>query len=129
MDLQLSGRRAIVTGGSAGIGRAVARALALEGVGVAVSSRSRARASEAIELANDTEYGLVAYCYTNDLSRSWRLAEALECGMVAFNTGRVSGEMAPFGGVKQSGLGREGSKYGLEEWLEVKYLNFVGING
>jgi succinate-semialdehyde dehydrogenase/glutarate-semialdehyde dehydrogenase len=82
---------------------------------------------EVIELANDTQCGLVAYLYTRDLGRTWRVSEAIESGMIAVNTGRVSGEMAPFGGVKESGLGREGSKYGLEEWLETKYLNIAGI--
>jgi succinate-semialdehyde dehydrogenase/glutarate-semialdehyde dehydrogenase len=83
---------------------------------------------EAIELANDTEYGLVGFVFTRDLARTWRVSEALETGMVAVNTGRVSGAMAPFGGVKQSGLGREGSKYGLEDWLEIKYVNMGGIS-
>jgi succinate-semialdehyde dehydrogenase/glutarate-semialdehyde dehydrogenase len=82
---------------------------------------------EAIDLANDTDYGLLGFVFTRDLGRTWRVCEALETGMVAVNAGRVSGEMAPFGGVKESGLGREGSKYGLEDWLEVKYLNMGGI--
>jgi len=84
--------------------------------------------AEAIELANDTEYGLVAYVYARDLGRIWRVSEALETGMVAVNTGRVSNEMAPFGGVKQSGLGREGSKYGIDDWIELKYLNLGGMD-
>lgn len=83
---------------------------------------------EAIELANDTDYGLLGFIFTRDLGRTWRVAEALETGMLAINTGRVSGEMAPFGGIKESGLGREGSKYGLEDWLELKYLNLGGIS-
>lgn len=82
---------------------------------------------EAIDLANDTDYGLVGFVFTRDLGRTWRVSEALETGMVAVNTGRVSGAMAPFGGVKESGLGREGSKYGLEDWLEIKYVNTGGI--
>jgi succinate-semialdehyde dehydrogenase/glutarate-semialdehyde dehydrogenase len=82
---------------------------------------------EAIDLANDTEYGLLGFVFTRDLGRTWRVSEALETGMVAVNAGRVSGEMAPFGGVKESGLGREGSKYGLEDWLEIKYMNLGGI--
>jgi succinate-semialdehyde dehydrogenase / glutarate-semialdehyde dehydrogenase len=82
---------------------------------------------EAIDLANDTDYGLVAFVFTRDLGRTWRVSEALETGMVAVNTGRVSGEMAPFGGVKESGLGREGSKYGLEDWLDIKYVNVGGL--
>ncbi len=79
---------------------------------------------EAIALCNDTESGLAAYFYTRDMGRIWRVAEALEYGMVGINDGLISTEVAPFGGVKQSGLGREGSKYGIEEYLEVKYLCF-----
>jgi succinate-semialdehyde dehydrogenase/glutarate-semialdehyde dehydrogenase len=79
---------------------------------------------EAVALANDTEFGLAAYFYGRDIRRVWRVAEALEAGMVGINTGLISTEVAPFGGVKQSGLGREGSKYGIEEFLEVKYLCF-----
>lgn len=77
---------------------------------------------EAIRLANHTEYGLAAYIYTRDLSRTFRVAEAIEAGMVGINTGLISNEVAPFGGIKQSGLGREGSKYGMDEYLELKYL-------
>jgi succinate-semialdehyde dehydrogenase/glutarate-semialdehyde dehydrogenase len=77
---------------------------------------------EAIGLANDSEFGLASYFYARELSRVWRVAEALEAGMVGINTGLISTEVAPFGGVKQSGLGREGSKYGLEDYMEVKYL-------
>jgi len=79
---------------------------------------------EAVRMANATEFGLSAYFYTRDLGRAWRVAEALECGMVGVNEGIISTEVAPFGGVKQSGLGREGSKYGIEEYLEIKYLCF-----
>jgi len=82
---------------------------------------------EAIAIANDTPYGLSAYFYTRDNARVWRIAEALEVGIVGINTGFVSTEVAPFGGVKESGMGREGSKYGIEEWLEVKYLSIGGI--
>jgi succinate-semialdehyde dehydrogenase/glutarate-semialdehyde dehydrogenase len=78
--------------------------------------------AEAIRLANDSEFGLASYFYSRDLSRVWRVAEALEAGMVGINTGLVSTEVAPFGGVKMSGLGREGSKYGLEDFMETKYL-------
>lgn len=78
--------------------------------------------AEAIRVANDTEFGLASYFYARDINRVWRVAEALEAGMVGINTGLISTEVAPFGGVKQSGLGREGSKYGLEDYLEVKYL-------
>ncbi|MCJ1885406.1 NAD-dependent succinate-semialdehyde dehydrogenase [Pseudomonas sp. LA21] len=78
--------------------------------------------AEVIELANDTLYGLAAYFYSRDLARVFRVAERLEYGMVGVNTGLISNEVAPFGGVKQSGLGREGSKYGIEDYLEIKYL-------
>ena len=83
--------------------------------------------AEAISLANDTEFGLAAYFYGRDLARVWRVAEALEYGIVGINTGIISTEVAPFGGVKESGLGREGSKYGIEEFLEIKYLCIGGI--
>lgn len=82
---------------------------------------------EAIELANDVESGLAAYFYARDLGRVWRVAEGLEYGMVGINSGLISTELAPFGGVKESGLGREGSHYGIEEYLEVKYLLMAGI--
>jgi succinate-semialdehyde dehydrogenase / glutarate-semialdehyde dehydrogenase len=84
---------------------------------------------EVIELANDTEFGLASYFYARDLGRVWRVAEALEYGMVAINEGILSSEVAPFGGVKESGLGREGSKYGLDDYLELKYLLMGGLNG
>jgi succinate-semialdehyde dehydrogenase / glutarate-semialdehyde dehydrogenase len=77
---------------------------------------------EAIAMANDTEFGLAAYLYTRDLARSWRVSEALEYGIVGLNTGLISTEVAPFGGVKESGTGREGSKYGLLEYTEIKYV-------
>lgn len=77
---------------------------------------------EAIAMANETEFGLAAYFYTENVRRTWRVAEALEYGMVGHNTGLISNEVAPFGGVKQSGLGREGSHYGIEDYLEIKYL-------
>src|SRR5512138_1475487 len=82
---------------------------------------------EAIALANDTEFGLAAYFYARDIGRVWRVGEALESGMVGINTGLISTEVAPIGGVKESGIGREGSKYGIEEFLEVKYLCMGGI--
>ena len=82
---------------------------------------------EAVALANDTEYGLAAYFYSQNLARCVRVAEALEYGMVGVNTGIISNAAAPFGGVKQSGLGREGSKYGLGEYLETKYVALGGI--
>ncbi|MGB7631428.1 MAG: NADP-dependent succinate-semialdehyde dehydrogenase [Candidatus Deferrimicrobium sp.] len=83
---------------------------------------------EAIAMANDTEFGLAAYFYTRDLARTWRVSEGLEYGIVGINTGIISTEVAPFGGVKESGIGREGSKYGIEEFLEVKYLCMGGIS-
>jgi succinate-semialdehyde dehydrogenase / glutarate-semialdehyde dehydrogenase len=78
--------------------------------------------AEAIHMANDTEFGLAAYFYSKDISRVWRVSEALEYGMLGINTGAISNEMSPFGGIKSSGLGREGSKYGIEDYLEIKYL-------
>ena len=84
---------------------------------------------EAIAIANDTEFGLAAYFYGRDIGRVFRVAEALEYGIVGINTGLISTEVAPFGGVKESGLGREGSKYGIEEFVEVKYLCLGGISG
>jgi len=83
--------------------------------------------AEAIRLANDSEFGLASYFYSRDIGRCWRAAEALEAGMVGVNTGLITTQVAPFGGVKQSGLGREGSKYGIDEYVEVKYICFGGI--
>jgi len=83
--------------------------------------------AEAIALANDTEFGLAAYFYGRDIARVWRVAEALEYGIVGINSGLISTEVAPFGGVKESGLGREGSKYGIDEFVEIKYMCFGGI--
>ena len=77
---------------------------------------------EVVRLANDTEFGLAAYFYSRDIGRVWRVAEALEYGMVGINTGLISNEVAPFGGVKQSGLGREGSHYGIDDYVVIKYL-------
>ncbi len=82
---------------------------------------------EAIELANATEFGLASYFYTRDIGRCWRVGEALEYGMVGINTGLVSNAVAPFGGMKESGNGREGSKYGIEDYVEVKYLCMAGV--
>jgi succinate-semialdehyde dehydrogenase/glutarate-semialdehyde dehydrogenase len=84
--------------------------------------------AEAIALANDTSVGLASYFYTRNLSRAWRVAEALEYGMAGVNTGLISNAMAPFGGVKESGLGREGSHYGVEEFVEVKYMLMGGLD-
>lgn len=83
--------------------------------------------AEAIAMANDTEFGLASYFYSRDIGRIWRVAEGLESGMVGINTGLISNEIAPFGGVKQSGLGREGSKYGMDDYLVIKYLCMGGL--
>ena len=83
--------------------------------------------AQAVAMANDTEFGLAGYFYTRDLARSWRVAEALECGIIGINTGIISTEVAPFGGVKQSGTGREGSKYGLNDYTELKYTCIGGV--
>ena len=82
---------------------------------------------EGIKLANDTEFGLAAYFYARDVNRIWKVAEELESGIVGINTGLISTEVAPFGGVKESGIGREGSHYGLDDYLEIKYLCYGGI--
>jgi succinate-semialdehyde dehydrogenase/glutarate-semialdehyde dehydrogenase len=82
---------------------------------------------QAIRDANDTPYGLAAYYYTRDNARIWRLSEALEYGIHGINTGLISSEVVPFGGVKESGIGREGSKYGIDEWVEIKYLCIGGV--
>jgi succinate-semialdehyde dehydrogenase/glutarate-semialdehyde dehydrogenase len=83
--------------------------------------------AEAIALANDTEVGLAGYFYTRDLARAWRVGEAMEVGMVGINTGLISTEVAPFGGIKESGMGREGSHHGIEDYVEIKYLCMSGI--
>jgi succinate-semialdehyde dehydrogenase / glutarate-semialdehyde dehydrogenase len=83
--------------------------------------------NEAIKLANDTAFGLASYFYARDVGRIFRVAEALEYGIIGINEGIISTEVAPFGGMKASGLGREGSKYGIEEYLEIKYLAVGGI--
>ena len=83
--------------------------------------------AEAIALANDSEFGLASYLFSRDAARVWRTAEALESGMVGVNTGFISTEVAPFGGVKQSGLGREGSQYGIDEYVEIKYVCWDGL--
>jgi succinate-semialdehyde dehydrogenase/glutarate-semialdehyde dehydrogenase len=83
--------------------------------------------AEAIRMANDTEFGLAAYFYSRDIGRIWRVAEGLEYGIVGINEGIISNEVAPFGGVKESGIGREGSKYGMDDFLEIKYLCLGGV--
>ena len=84
--------------------------------------------AEAITMANDTEFGLAAYFYTRDAARVWRVGEALEYGIVGINEGIISTEVAPFGGVKESGLGREGSRYGIEDFMEIKYMCMGGLS-
>jgi succinate-semialdehyde dehydrogenase/glutarate-semialdehyde dehydrogenase len=84
--------------------------------------------AEAMQLANDTESGLAAYFYSRDAGRVFRVAEALDFGMIGVNTGAISNEVAPFGGMKQSGIGREGSSHGIEEYLEIKYVCIGGIS-
>ena len=82
---------------------------------------------DAVRMANDTPFGLASYFYSRDVGRVWRVSEGLEYGMVGINTGLISTEVAPFGGMKESGIGREGSKYGIEEWVEIKYLAMAGL--
>jgi succinate-semialdehyde dehydrogenase/glutarate-semialdehyde dehydrogenase len=84
--------------------------------------------NEVVRMANDTEFGLASYFYTRDIGRAWRVAEALEYGIVGLNVGIISTEVAPFGGMKESGLGREGSKYGIDDFLEMKYVCMGGVN-
>jgi succinate-semialdehyde dehydrogenase/glutarate-semialdehyde dehydrogenase len=83
--------------------------------------------AELVSAANDTEFGLAAYVYSRDIGRIWRMAEALEVGMVGINVGLMANEAVPFGGIKESGVGREGSYYGLDDYLEVKYICMGGI--
>ncbi len=84
--------------------------------------------ADVIAQANDTQFGLASYFYARDLGRVWRVAEALEYGMVGINTGAISSELAPFGGVKESGIGREGSRHGVEEFVELKYMLMGGLD-
>ncbi|MDD3448472.1 MAG: aldehyde dehydrogenase family protein, partial [Gammaproteobacteria bacterium] len=84
--------------------------------------------AEALRMANDTRYGLAAYFYSRDIGRIWRVSEGLEYGIVGINEGIISTEVAPFGGMKESGIGREGSRYGIDEFLEIKYLCLGGID-
>ena len=84
--------------------------------------------AEAIRIGNDTPFGLSAYFYARDIGRIWRVSEGLDFGIVGINEGVISTEVAPFGGVKESGIGREGSKYGIDDYLEIKYLCMGGVN-
>jgi succinate-semialdehyde dehydrogenase / glutarate-semialdehyde dehydrogenase len=99
-----------------------------ETFGPVAAVRTFASESEAIELANDTPYGLAGYLYSRDVGRIFRVSEQLEYGILGINTGFISVEVAPFGGVKESGIGREGSKYGVEDWIETRYLSLGGID-
>jgi succinate-semialdehyde dehydrogenase/glutarate-semialdehyde dehydrogenase len=85
--------------------------------------------ADAIAIANGTPFGLAAYFYTRDLGRAFRVAEALDYGIIGVNEGLISSEVAPFGGMKESGLGREGSHYGIDEYLELKYVMMGGLTG
>ena len=87
-----------------------------------IARAAGASGQDAVALANDTPYGLAAYFYSEGLSRVWRVSEALEYGILGVNTGIISTEVAPFGGLKESGIGREGSRYGVDDWLELKYV-------
>ena len=100
-----------------------------ETFGPVAAIRTFATEQEGVAIANDTPYGLSGYFYSRDLGRVWRVAEALETGIVGVNTGLISTEVAPFGGIKESGIGREGSKYGIDDWLEIKYVCLGGIGG
>jgi succinate-semialdehyde dehydrogenase/glutarate-semialdehyde dehydrogenase len=105
-----------------------AMAIAQEEIfGPVVSVMTFEEESEAIRMANDTPFGLASYFYARDVGRVWRVSEGLEYGMVGVNTGLVSNAAAPFGGIKESGQGREGSRYGLEDWTELKYLALGGL--
>jgi succinate-semialdehyde dehydrogenase / glutarate-semialdehyde dehydrogenase len=99
-----------------------------ETFGPVAAVRTFATEREAVDLANDTPYGLAAYLYSRDVGRVFRLSEQLETGILGINTGFISVEVAPFGGVKESGIGREGSKYGVEDWIETRYLSLGGID-
>ena len=92
-----------------------------------IFATSPAYTDEVIKLANNSPFGLASYFYARDIGRVWRVAEALESGMVGVNSGLITTEVAPFGGVKESGLGREGSHHGMEEYVEIKYVMMAGI--
>jgi succinate-semialdehyde dehydrogenase/glutarate-semialdehyde dehydrogenase len=98
-----------------------------ETFGPIAAVRTFADEREAIEIANDTPYGLAAYMYSRDVGRVFRVSEQLEYGILGINTGFISVEVAPFGGVKESGIGREGSKYGVDDWVQTRYLSLGGI--
>jgi succinate-semialdehyde dehydrogenase/glutarate-semialdehyde dehydrogenase len=137
----LAGGAALITGGERhDLGRTFFQPTVLSGVTATMAMSCEetfgpvaavgrfATEEEAIAVANATPYGLCAYFYSRDVGRIWRVSEALEYGIVGINTGLISTEVAPFGGMKESGIGREGSKYGIEEWLELKYLCMGGLD-
>ena len=138
-DAQEQGAELLVGGERHGLGQTFFEPTVLSGVTAEmamsceetfgpVAGVARFRTEEdAIAIANDTPYGLAAYFYSRDVGRVWRVSEGLEYGIVGVNTGLISTEVAPFGGLKESGIGREGSKYGIDEWLEVKYLCVGGV--
>ena len=138
--MKIEGLAAIVTGGASGLGGATARMLADKGARVTIFDLNpelgeqhaadiggrfqsvNVADDEAVAAANDTDSGLAAYFYTRDVGRIFRVMEGLEYGMVGVNTGLISTELAPFGGIKESGNSREGSHHGIEEFMEMKYL-------
>ena len=139
-DAVAKGARVLTGGGMSPLGRAYVQPTVLAGVndsmrlyheeifGPVAPIFTFATEEEAIAIANDTRFGLAAYFYSRDIGRIWRVGEALEYGIVGINEGLISNEMAPFGGVKESGNGREGSKYGMDDYLEIKYLCMGGID-
>jgi succinate-semialdehyde dehydrogenase/glutarate-semialdehyde dehydrogenase len=139
-DAVAKGAQVVLGGGRSKLGRSFVEPTILSGVtsdmrvfreeifgpvSPLVSFRSE---EEAITMANDTNVGLAAYFYARDVGRVWRVAEGLEYGIIGINEGAISNPMAPFGGVKESGNGREGSKYGLDDYLEIKYLCIGGLD-
>ena len=140
-DATRQGAQVLIGGARSGVGEAFVQPTVLTGVNpgmrvfreeifgpVAPLIRFSTEA-EAIQLANDTEFGLASYFYARDINRVWRVAEGLDFGIVGINEGLISYAAAPFGGMKESGTGREGSKYGMDEYLEIKYLCLGGISG
>ena len=117
--------KTIISGSS--ILQTIDKPLAKWSIYLFIASRQFSSDEEVIKMANDTPFGLASYFYSRDIGRIWRVAEALEYGMVGVNTGMTTKAEIPFGGIKESGLGREGSKYGLDEYLEIKYISMAGI--
>jgi succinate-semialdehyde dehydrogenase / glutarate-semialdehyde dehydrogenase len=138
-DAEEHGAKVVVGGGRHSLGGTYFEPSVLEGVTMEMAMSKEetfgpvaglhrfATEAEAIRIANDTPYGLAAYYYSRDIGRIWRVSEGLEYGIQGINTGFISTEVAPFGGMKQSGIGREGSKYGIDEWVEIKYLSMGGV--